>query len=590
MSKKISELIINNFRGFPKKSKIDLINKKSLKSCSLLIFGDNGSGKSSIADAIEFALQARIERVGSLKSELKPLPVSLKKFDSALVEVVLEDNETITRNINITLEGNKSYKIGQSNAKVHPSFNIAPMVFRRNDILRFIQTSSHQKQLLISGYIKDVKENWKGDDKLEKNAKQDSLIQLKNKRRDLMQKFADKLNISSDQIPFRIEEYDEFVNKNVYSNISLEQTKKLQHAGFVVKKNTDIIEMAKSIRQLHCDIHKSNTEITELGKYEKQKANDKNKNFRQKKLERIFLNAEDYLTESFKKISSFNYVDKIELRLGDITEVSLDIIVHLKNGKKVQPNNIFSEANLDLLALLIFLSIIKEAANQGQEKVLVLDDVLQSVDATIRHKFFDFFLSSFKEWQLILTVHDRLFRDQIRLLFKKHNVDLNEIEILKWDFESGPQIINLYKESDFELVSAIQTNNPIIICSTTGLTLEKICYHLSYSLPISVVRKKDDKYTMGDLFPGVHSKLKKTNLNELIFKIEHSLYTRNLIGAHYNEWALSLTNTEILEFADNVLLFYNSIFCKDCSTWITFNTDDKLYKCNCKKLIVSSIA
>ncbi|MBK8566065.1 MAG: hypothetical protein IPN76_22665 [Saprospiraceae bacterium] len=89
----------------------------------------------------------------------------------------------------------------------------------------------------------------------------------------------------------------------------------------------------------------------------------------------------------------------------------------------------------------MFLSIIKEAADNGQEKVLILDDVLQSVDSSIRLMFVDFLLKSFRDWQLIFSIHDRLFLNQLKTIFRRHNHEFSEVEILKWDFENGPFLI-----------------------------------------------------------------------------------------------------------------------------------------------------
>jgi hypothetical protein len=69
------------------------------------------------------------------------------------------------------------------------------------------------------------------------------------------------------------------------------------------------------------------------------------------------------------------------------------------------------------------------------------------------------------------------------------------------------------------LDSAIKTNDIYIIVSQAGITLEKICNYLSFNLPIRVTRKKEDKYTLGDLFPGVFKILKRSNISEIIVKI-----------------------------------------------------------------------
>jgi hypothetical protein len=202
--------------------------------------------------------------------------------------------------------------------------------------------------------------------------------------------------------------------------------------------------------------------------------------------------------------------------------------------------------------------------------------------------FVDFLIKSFKDWQLIFSVHDRLFLNQLKTIFRRFNHEFSEIEILKWDFENGPFIIKKDTEKDNSLAIAISTSDVNLISSQAGVLLEKICNHLSYSLPISVVRKKEDKYTLGDLFQGVYKKLKRTELSETIETIEKLSFQRNLFGAHYNEWALSLCNSEILQYANSVKRLYENTFCNTCLTWVTY-TSNTSWKCACGKCNLNSL-
>ena len=53
---KISYIHIEHFRGIPTEINIDLTDGQGIP-VSTIIYGDNGSGKSSIVDAIEFNTQ-----------------------------------------------------------------------------------------------------------------------------------------------------------------------------------------------------------------------------------------------------------------------------------------------------------------------------------------------------------------------------------------------------------------------------------------------------------------------------------------------------------------------------------------------------
>lgn len=295
--------------------------------------------------------------------------------------------------------------------------------------------------------------------------------------------------------------------------------------------------------------------------------------------------ASKYLSDSFKQISTVEYVDYIKLSVGDQTTASLDIDIKLKNGKIVVPNQIFSEANYDLLVLLLYISIIRVGASKGQSKILIIDDVLQSVDSTIRQKFINYVLSEFSDWQFFITTHDRLWLNQLRYSFQRKGLQIKEFVIDKWSFENGPVIFEQkVSKYDDSLDVAIKSKNKTIIASMAGVLLEKICQNLSISLEVSIHRKKDDKYTIGDLWPGIKKIFKKHEITSIIEKIDTLLIIRNLIGAHYNEWAQSLSDQEVEEFAYYIQCFYKKVFCPNCLSWIKIGTGNIIAECDCRYL------
>jgi hypothetical protein len=507
---------------------------------------------------------------------LTPSPISLENFDTAKIKVTFQDRTTIERQIQVdNEEGANKFKL--VNNKAHQDFSIAPIVLRRSDILKFIRTPSHQKQVVFFSYIKNLTQESSSEPIAEEFPELNvEKLQLKITRRELVDKLAEKVGVSVDEILIGKSQFDLFVSEKIYKGINKKERDRMLKNDFKIQIDEEALSLANEIKSISEKIHAFNKMIPKkLGESAIQEET-------QNKLSKIFSDAGNYLTQSFKAISSSNFFDRIELRIGDVTKVSFDVIVHLKNGKEIKPNNIFSEANLDLLALLVFLSIIKEAADNGQEKILILDDVLQSVDSSIRLMFMDFLLKNFSNWQLIFSIHDRLFLNQIRTIFRRHNHEFLEAEILKWDFENGPFILKKDTEKDNSLITAISTSDINLISSQAGVLLEKICNHLSYTLPISVLRKKEDKYTLGDLFPGVYKKLKRTELAECLETIERLSFLRNLFGAHYNEWALSLSNAEIFQYADSINTFYENVFCESCLSWVAISTTSS-WKCACGK-------
>src|SRR5439155_6574919 len=115
---------------------------------------------------------------------------------------------------------------------------------------------------------------------------------------------------------------------------------------------------------------------------------------------------------------------------------------------------------------------------------------------------------------------------------------------------------------------AIQTGEVYQICSEAGLLLERLSNHLSHTLPISVTRRRDDRYTLGDLWPGVLKALRRTSSRDAAEGVERWMHLRNLLGAHFNEWANSLSRSEAEEFGVAVRNLTVALWCGSCGTWV----------------------
>ena len=306
-------------------------------------------------------------------------------------------------------------------------------------------------------------------------------------------------------------------------------------------------------------------------------------------LQSILSNAGERLTEGFKEISSGEFVERIFLVFNDVSNMSLRVVVRLKNGKQTSPQHIFSEANLDLLSFLLFTSVLQEAARHGQEKVLVMDDVFQSVDASIRVSVIDYIMREFSDWQLIFTLHDRLWKNQLREILRKNSHQFIERDILRWSFDNGP-VIATTKETKELILAAIDRGEFISLCAQTGIFLESLCDKLSWILPISVTRRKEDKYTLGDLWPGIAKSLKKTSVKEKVENVEKWIPLRNLVSAHFNEWAQSLSLDEAVTFADSIIQLHDSVYCEKCFSWIVPVLEGKRgYMCRCESIRIFPI-
>lgn len=278
-----------------------------------------------------------------------------------------------------------------------------------------------------------------------------------------------------------------------------------------------------------------------------------------------------WLTESFMKVTKATHVDQISALVGQSGPVSIDLEVRLKTGVVGTPQQLFSEGYQDLIAALFFLAVARAGGRQGVAKILILDDVLQSIDATVRVQLMNLVAHEFKDWQLLITVHDQLWRNQLRNLLSSAAHPYREVDIRAWSFDRGPQFAASASGGGTPfaaLSAALIGGDPATICGATGRCLEQVSDRMSWTLPVKVTRRQGDRYTLGDLWPGVSKHLRRTNISETVSEVDTWVHLRNLVGAHYNEWADALSRTEADQFAHAVLALVERLHCPRCSDWV----------------------
>lgn len=145
---KIKTIHIEKFRGIPSEIDINLTDDKG-DSVSTVIYGDNGCGKSSIVDAIEFNTQGLIEHSQSIQNPTRPSVLSYqvanREVSLPITKIYFDDDSDFERKVTCEIElkekdgeVTRKVKYGMTPVKTIHSFNISSFVFRRNDLYRFI--------------------------------------------------------------------------------------------------------------------------------------------------------------------------------------------------------------------------------------------------------------------------------------------------------------------------------------------------------------------------------------------------------------------------------------------------------------------
>ena len=125
----------------------------------------------------------------------------------------------------------------------------------------------------------------------------------------------------------------------------------------------------------------------------------------------------------------------------------------LANGREdiKTPHSFLNEAKLTSIALAIRFAILDEKYIDGAPKVLVLDDLLISLDMSNRDNVLDLILREFEDYQIMMMTHDRLFFEIAKHKIKKlGNEQWKFIEMYEAVKNDIPQPFITYSETYLE--------------------------------------------------------------------------------------------------------------------------------------------
>ncbi|WP_295723201.1 hypothetical protein [uncultured Methanobrevibacter sp.] len=312
------------------------------------------------------------------------------------------------------------------------------------------------------------------------------------------------------------------------------------------------------------------------------------KDNKQKTLEKILEDIQKRVSEYYNFIHDDEEFNTPEIKAPRSTGISLNL-----NFKDViaDPRSYSSEGHLDSLGLCVFLAFVKEF---NKYNFIILDDIISTVDLNHKERIASLLLEEFKDYQIILTTHSKLWFRQLKNYAINYKLGHKFIfaEIRHLDKFTGPDLNkNMFTkeliEKYLEFGDAYAAGNAIrryleYVC-------ENVCRTNQIPLPLKEHYMVDDYYKALKKY-FFDSKIFKSSPKiesyyEKVFKhFDSSRYLGNVLS-HDDDSNLDVTLNEVEKFKKVVFLVERSMTCWKCGRYLSFDETNKSASCTGRKCI-----
>jgi hypothetical protein len=274
---------------------------------------------------------------------------------------------------------------------------------------------------------------------------------------------------------------------------------------------------------------------------------------------------------------------KLSLKAG--AKASLELSADFHTQKGINPQSLYSESHLDTLGICIFLALANKY-NNG-DTVLILDDVVMSVDHTHLDRFIDLInQEATKFTHVLLTTHYRPWKDR----YKHHRAgsgSMHFVELKPWTLKSGVKIQSFKMDySDLKQTIEAADFDRQNVAAKAGIFLENMLDFLAIRYRCKLPHSADPRHTLGDyincfskkLLPALYvehlikdpstgkfvesEEIVKSPLKDIIDDLKNIAFIRNEVGAHFNLDSQT-SDAEVSNFGELTLQLAQLLICPE---------------------------
>lgn len=256
------------------------------------------------------------------------------------------------------------------------------------------------------------------------------------------------------------------------------------------------------------------------------------------------------------------------------------------------PRWVYSDGHLDTVGICIFLALRRyRADDKSDERLLVLDDIVISIDLGHARRLLHLLNEEFADHQVFMLTHNGLFAHWCVGLLT--NLSLARFEIRGWTLQDGPWI-GEHLDAYERLQESLEAGTAKEISQTMMNLLDEWLAEARFELELSVPAKRGEAYTLTDIWEhfanALHGMSKKMKHDlggaiDRLAELKDVPRIRNYLSAHENEFAREFPRETMVDVARSVLALVAALYCRECRTFarpIPRRSDPSIVHCRCK--------
>jgi len=247
----------------------------------------------------------------------------------------------------------------------------------------------------------------------------------------------------------------------------------------------------------------------------------------------------------------------VSISVDSVRRASAKLLIDSFGERDQDPRAYTSEGHLDSLGLVIFLAFAKEF--QGACNLLVLDDVVSSVDIQHRLRICDLLTDEFRDWQVVVTTHDEFWLEELWRNTVNCNMTNNVVRqrIVRWSRTEGPVLAPFLTRRE-RIDKHLEDGDKEAVGNQGRIYLEATLKNMCEGTAASLRYRDKADFMVGELLEGLRHRLEqmidspfKTTLGQRINELCGLAFLGNILS-HENQ-ALGLVSL------DEVAAFWNAV-------------------------------